>query len=214
MLNFKRLFGVALAVFMTLASGCSSSGSMSGPSPLGSSGGGATISGTVGGSANSAQSVHPESLSITVTVQGTGISATVAPGESFTLNGVPAGDVVLHFTGTGLDSQVTIPAVQSQERIHVAVSLNGSRVTITIVERTTPANNGAQVKGPITSIDVPSRTIVVDGVTVSVPTDSVIRGEDHASAFADLKVGERVSVTGTFSGSTLVASKIDLSEDD
>ena len=177
MLKHSRAFGVVLAVLLTGAAGCGSAASVSGPSPMGSAGAGATISGSVGGSTNSAQSVPPESVPITVTVQGTGISATVASGESFTLTGVPAGDVVLHFTGTGLDSQMTIPAVQSQERIHVAVSLNASRVTITIVERTMPANSGARVDGAIARIDVLSRTIVVDGVTVSVPADASFEGK-------------------------------------
>jgi hypothetical protein len=161
--------------------------------------------------ASAARELAP--TSITVTVQGTGITATVSSGESFTLNGVPTGNIVLQFSGA-VTGQFTIPAVQNQEQIRVAVSFSESSLTLTITQRTKPTNSEAQVEGPVTSLNATARTLVVDGVTVSVPTTTIIRaGEGRTLGFSDLKNGERVQVTGTFSGSMLVASKISVRDE-
>ena len=75
----------------------------------------------------------------------------------------------------------------------------------------TVKRTGARVAGPITSIDTTALTLIVDGVTVSAPAGTAIQsGQDHMLAFSSLKTGERVTVTGTFSGATLVASRIDV----
>jgi hypothetical protein len=108
-----------------------------------------------------------------------------------------------------------IPSVQNQEQIRVTVSMKGSSASITITERTQPpTSNQARVQGPITSINMGALTFIVDGVTVSVPGTAIIRGngDDRTLTFAALKVGERVTVSGSFSGSTLVASEVDLSD--
>ena len=211
MLNHRCALGAAFVLLLTLSMGCSSSGTISAPSSS-SQGGSATIVGTFSGATSgpSVREANSASSTITVTVVGTGISATVGPGESFTLNGVPTGDVTLQISSaSGTLAQVMIPAVQNQEQVRVAVSVRGSSASITITERTMPANgNQARVRGAITSIDSIARTFVVDGVTVSVPANMPVSGDDHALAFADLKVGQRVTVTGTFSGAILVASKI------
>lgn len=210
----------ALALVQTaLAIGCSSSSTIS-PSPS-SSAGGATIRGTVETtgaqsfrSLRSLQAVNSPSPTITVSVVGTGISATVASGESFTLNGVPTGNAVLQITGTGISAQITIPAIQNGEQIRVTVRVTDSSASITISERTAPTTDGnqAKVRGSIDSITPPS-TMVVDGVTVSVPTGVPITNGNHSLTFADLKKGDSVRVAGNFSGAVLVATKVVVSDD-
>ena len=183
---------------------------------------GATITGTVEGSARSLQSPPLQAFNsrspVTVSVVGTGIAATVAPGESFTLRGVPTGNVTMQISGAGISAQVTIPAVQNQEQIRVTVRVTDSSASITISERTAPTNNSnqARVQGAITSINAPALTFVVEGVTVSVPAGVPITGSNHTLAFTDLKMGDSVTVNGNFSGTTLVASKVqvDDSQDD
>jgi hypothetical protein len=149
-----------------------------------------------------------------VSVVGTGISATVGPGESFTLNGVPTGNAVLQISGTGISAQITIPAIQNGEQIRVTVRVTDSSASINISERTAPTTDGnqAKVRGSIDSITPPS-TMVVDGVTVSVPAGVPIMNGNHSLAFTDLKKGDSVSVFGNFSGSTLMATKVVVSGD-
>src|SRR5712692_5075117 len=114
MIARARVVRVALLVSFLAGSGCgnSTSASMSPIAPSSVGGGGATIMGSVGGSsAVSSGVVRKESASFTVTITGTGISATVSPGGSFTLNGVPTGNVELRMTGPALDARMTITAV-------------------------------------------------------------------------------------------------------
>jgi uncharacterized protein DUF5666 len=214
MLNHRWASVVVFTFGLASTIGCTSTSSISAPSSLPSTAGnGATIIGTFSDSSSSAQGVAPASAAsptVTVTVVGTNISATVGRGESFTLNGVPSGDVVLQISSAGgISAQVTIPAVQNQEQIRVTVRVNGSGATIAISERSMPVNSEARVAGPITSINATALTLIVDGVTVSAPAGTVIQDDkDRMIAFSSLKTGERVTVTGTFSGPTLVASKI------
>ena len=205
-----RLDYVLLAALFLSATSCSSNAPLAGPSSSTTpASGGATIVGTFAG-ALSASGIHPTAVSpsITVTVQGTGISATVGPGGSFTLN-VPTGDVVLQFSGA-VNGQFTIPAVQNQEQIRISVSVSGTSLTIRITERTGPANGRAQVEGSVIGLNPTARTLVVDGVTVNVPTNAVIRQGDKTLMFSDLMMREHVRAIGTFSGSTLVAAEVDV----
>ena len=210
---------VLLAALFLSVTSCSSNDSPAGPSSSTTpASGGATIFGSVSGT-SSPSGIHPDAVSssITVTVQGTGISATVSAGESFTLSGVPTGDIVLQFSGAAT-GQFTIPAVQNQEQIRVSVSVSGTSLTFRITQRTTPASSKAQVTGSVTALNATARTLVVDGVTVSVPTNAVIRQGEKTLMFGDLMMGEHVQATGTFNSSTLVASEVDIqggeSEDD
>ena len=68
-----------------------------------------------------------------------------------------------------------------------------------------PSAGGATITGTFNAI---ARTIVVDGVTVSVPASAAIRRGDANLAFGNLMTGEHVHVSGMFGGSTLVASEI------
>jgi hypothetical protein len=96
---------------------------------------GAVISGTVTGIAT-AMTFTAESTTlatsrpVTVTVVGTSISTTIDGAGRFQLNGVPAGDVQLKFTGAGLDATVTLKAVHAGDRIDLRVRLTDSSVRI------------------------------------------------------------------------------------
>jgi hypothetical protein len=213
------LSGSALIGLLMVATACgrgqmsSSPVSPSAPSTGGTSlSGSAVISGTLAGVQSSNSAFHPASSGLTVTITGTNISATVVPGGTFVLNGVPSGNVELHFTGPGVDATVTISDVVNNETIHIVVTVNGSRADVSVTDRETP-NSGTELEGLITSIDPPSRTLVISGTTVSVPVTATIRHGDQVLTLADLRLGQRVHVKGTVSGSTVVASEVMLQDE-
>ncbi len=174
--------------------------------------GGATISGSVTGITSSAAAMRPAAaVTISVTITGTGISASVAPGGTFTLNGVPAGNIELHISGPGVDDRTTIADVGDAEQIHIVVTISGSRAVVTVTDR--EKRNGVELEGLIASINLGARTLVVNGTTVSVPAAATIRHGDTRFNLADLKVGQRVHVKGTTSGSTIVASEVMLQDE-
>jgi hypothetical protein len=182
------------------------------PPSSGSASGSAVITGTLAGFQTASSSSHGESTGLTVTVTGTGISATVVPGGQFVLNGVPAGNVDLHFTGVGVDAHVSIANVVDSETIRIVVNVSGTRANVTITDRQAP-KPGAELEGLITSINSTARTLVVNGQTVSVPTTARIRHGDVTLMLADLRIGQRVHVKGTLSGSTVVASEVILQDE-
>jgi hypothetical protein len=176
------------------------------PSPRGP--GSATVSGSLTGMTSSAASIRPAAaVTITVAITGTGLSTTVAPGGTFILNGVPAGNIELHFSGAGVDDRTTIADVADDEQIHIVVTVSGSRAVVSVTDREKPAK-GVELEGLIASINLGARTLVVNGTTVSVPAAATIRHGDTRFNLADLKVGQRVHVKGTASGSTVVASDV------
>ena len=176
--------------------------------------GSATISGTLGGATSSTMQLHASAvaLTVTITVTGTGISTTVSPGGAFVLNGVPSGNVELHFAGPGIDARATITDVSDSEEIRIVVTLHGSNAAVNVTDRTKPAN-AREIEGLIASINLTTRTLVVNGTTVSVPTDAIIRHGNQTLSFSQLKVGQRVHVRGTFTGSTVVASEVKLQDE-
>jgi hypothetical protein len=179
--------------------------------PTGNASGSAVITGTLIG-AQSMSTSRSESSGLTVTVTGTGISATVVPGGSFVLTGVPAGTVDLRFAGAGVDAHATIANVVDNETIHIMVNVSGTRADVTITDRQSPTP-GTELEGLITSINSTARTLVVDGQTASVPTTGTIRHGDQTITLADLHVGQRVHVKGTLTGSKFVASEVILQDD-
>ena len=163
--------------------------------------------------AAAALTIRPAAVvGLTVTITGTGISATVPPGGTFVLNRVPAGNIELRFTGAGVDDRDTIADVADEEQIHIVVNVRGSRAIVNVTDREKPAH-GTELEGLIASINLGARTLVVNGTTVSVPANAVIRHGDTPFTLGDLKVGQRVHVKGSLSGSTLLASEVKLQDE-
>ena len=176
--------------------------------------GSATISGTLGGATSSTMQVHASAvtLAVTITVTGTGLSTTVSPGGAFVLNGVPSGNVELHFTGPGIDARATVTDVSDGEEIRIVVTVHGSNAAVNVTDRRRPGNT-RDIEGLIASINLTARTLVVNGTTVSVPTAAIIRHGNQTLSFSQLKVGQRVHVRGTLTGSTVVASEVKLQDE-
>lgn len=172
--------------------------------------GSATITGTL--ASLTAASLRPAAAAtITVTVTGTSITATVSPGGTFVIDGVPSGTVELHFTGSGVDARAQIHDVAEHEDIHVVVHVSGTNATLTITSR--GPRNEVELEGLITSINSQTRTLVVNSTTVNVPGGAVIRHGDRTIAFGDLKPGQRVHVRGTMNGQVLQAIEVKLQDE-
>ncbi len=179
---------------------------------------GATISGAIvspgSGSSTtwSVQAMRPQGMAgLVVTVAGTNVSATVDSSDRFVLRGVPAGNVQLQFSAPGLTASLGLADVQSTETISLSISIAGpSSVTLESQRRSTGTEE--QLEGRVESLPpaVAPSTLVVAGrsVTTNTQTRFVLRG--GSATFADLAVGQRVHVKGQASGSSLLASIVDI----
>ena len=127
--------GLPCALFLASCSGgTSGSAAPFSPTTLGvnqpGSTTGATISGTakVSGSSPSGNSLRTAigSSGLMVTVEGTQIAGTVDASGHFTLEGVPSGDVQLHFEGPGINATLTLRSVEPEETVTIVVVLSGN----------------------------------------------------------------------------------------
>lgn len=218
--TYTVLASLAVAALVATACGSNSSPVAPASSPAAtatptaptSGSGTAMISGTLAGATSSSAAMRPEAVTITITISGTNISTTATPGSTFVLNGVPAGNVELHFMGSGVDARNTIADVADNEQIHIVVNVHGTSADVEINDRE-GGNHGVELEGLIGSINVGARTMVVGGRTVSVPANVVIRHGNTPFTLADLKIGQRVHVKGTMNGSTIVASEVMLQDE-
>src|SRR5512141_2163707 len=127
-------------VISVIAAACG--GSKSPVAPTGSDGtpGGTTavISGSVQGSQSglTAASFGNAITGLTVSVVGTSLSSGLDATGRFTLTGVPVGDVQLRFTGTGIDSTLSVMSVQPSQTITLVVAVTVSAASIETELRT------------------------------------------------------------------------------
>lgn len=145
---FKHLFLACGLLCALVVMGCSgdSSGPTSPftPTTLGDtrpgSTTGATISGTarLSGSGSSGASLMTalRSSVLIVRVEGTGIAASVDASGRFTLEGVPPGDVRLHFEGSGINATLTLRSVQGEQTLTIVVVLKGNSAALESDSRT------------------------------------------------------------------------------
>jgi hypothetical protein len=68
------------------------------------------------------------------------------------------------------------------------------------------------VTGTVRSINTTSQSLVVNGTTVVVPSSATIRNRSASLTFADLQVGQSVTIQATRSGSTITALEIFIEE--
>ena len=191
---------------LTAPSGASSATTTPAPTPAS---GGATIAGTVSGvSSQALASWHSFGVSgVTVTVAGTSVSCVIDPGGSFTLTNVPPIEVVLNFSGPGIDASLPLGAVSDNDHVQIGVTLSGTTATLDTQQRT-GSNHAAEVEGRVDNIDAKGRQLLVSAALIQVGTDAVIRRGDTPIGFADLNVGDRVHVRGIKDGTTIRASEV------
>lgn len=190
---------------------------------------GATISGTVKGMESSAASTTPSSRAfatllaaldtitfarpveastantITVTVVGTSITATLNGSGKFVLTSVPSGNIQLQFSGTGVNATIAINGVQP-EHIQLVVTLNGSNASIDSMNRVQMDNN-AEVEGLITSISHGDRSMKVNGFEIKVRDAPIYQGTQRVD-ISTLSVGQRVRIKGMWVHDYVVATEV------
>src|ERR1700704_5824104 len=171
--HFKILLVSAL---LTVSVACGSHGSPTAPSGASSAtttlaptpvSGGATITGTVSGVSSPALAGwHSFATSgVTVTVSGTSVSSVVDPGGSFTLTNVPPIEVVLNFSGPGIDASLPLGAVADNDYVQIGVTLRGTNAKRDAQQRT-GSNHGVEVDGRVDCIDAKARQLVVTGALI------------------------------------------------
>jgi hypothetical protein len=193
-LGFAYLFAAACGGGSPLAPSSSSNASGAPEAPSG-----ATISGTVeaGSSSLTAASAGAAISGLTVQVVGTNITAMIGAGGTFTLNGVPAGDVKLRFTGPGVDATLTITGVGTGETVTITVVVNGNTATLKTEKH---ENHGeTRVNGIVQDFGQDA-----SGFHFAIGS-TLVRGDAHTEFFgdgnrpdtmADLSNGDRVEVKG------------------
>ena len=124
-----------------------------------------------------------------VKVEGTNVSTTTNSHGQFTLNGVPSGNVTLHFVSNGVDVRLEVSGLTEGMTMRITVHINGSHATMA------RAPNEITLSGTIESIADPNFTI--SGLTVITNADTKLKQGGHTINFADLAVGQLVRVQGT-----------------
>ena len=215
--HYLTFFASVITAFVVTA--CRGEGTFS--SPVGpSSSSGATISGTISGSAVSTPRILDsgsfslmDTRGVTVSVVGTGISTSADNGGKFTLTNVPAGTVQLNFTGPGSNATVTLTGVGPDDKVQIAVTVNGNSAHVDSEHHSAPASNKREFQGRITSIDSSAKSFQIPGLTVKTTATTTIRHGNKTMQFSDLKVGDHVEARGTMDGTTLTATEIKVEQE-
>jgi hypothetical protein len=148
--------------------------------------------------------------SITVTVVGTSIAATVDAAGNFTLEHVPAGDDDLEFESVEIHARVRVAGVTEREEIRLRIIVNGTSVDVESNERHTP-DNRVEIEGRVTEVNAVARTLRVgSGTLVTVPAGTPIRHGDTRLDFAQIHVGDRIHVHATNTGTTVSATAVEV----
>jgi hypothetical protein len=205
------------AIAATIA--CSHSGSPTAPSTAAApatvaASTGTTILGTISGvTASSRSALRMSSVAasaasgVTVTVSGTSISTTADANGSFTLSGIPPIQVVLTFSGPGVDATLPLGAVGSSDYVQINVTVTGSTATLNTQQTSSP-DSTASLEGFVEAIDLDGRVVKVSGVSIEVPTNASLTRGGAPIALSDLRTGDRVHVVGVKDGSMIRASEI------
>jgi hypothetical protein len=206
--ELRRIGALAVVSIALTAIGCGGS-SKSPVAPTATGGSGAVITGTVrSGGGSIAASTSAADHGVSVSVVGTNVRSGLDATGRFSLTGVPAGDLQLKFTGTGVDATLPISQVQTSQTIELVVNLAGSFATLESERR--ESSGDVQLEGRIESLPptmdpntlkVSGNTVVTDGST------RIVRGGADRP-FSDLEVGMRVHVVARPSGSNYLALSI------
>jgi hypothetical protein len=205
----RRLF-----LMLSLAVGVAAcSSSVTSPSGIG-----ATINGSIlalsptSGPTDVTGAEDPMPAGLVVTIAGSSSQATVDANGHFTLTGVPAGDVVLRFQGTGVNATLTVSAVQSGQTITIVVSIANGSAELASDDRSSAAGGTVQLEGRVDAVPPVSAagTFIVDGQTVVTNASTAFTEDGSKVTFAALAVGVRVHVSGTTSGTMLLATSVDI----
>lgn len=206
-----RWIAAILTILLVACGG--GAGSPTSPSvvaPMVSGAGNAVVTGNVrlGATAGIGSAADP----MKVQVVGTEIVATVSLAGQFALNGVPSGQIQLHFFGAGVDATITIGQVTSGETITISVTVVGTSAVVESETRRAADQAEEQIEGRVESLPPTQAadTFVVAGRAVTTTATTVFTMGSATKTFADLAIGQRVHVKGTTEAGVFTARLVDI----
>lgn len=208
---------ILLALVPVLAAGIGCGGSsMNPPGAPSSTGNGAVISGslTSGQSAASLMSVSaagdPAGMGLTVTIVGTSMTTTIDGAGQFTFRNVPAGSLTLQFSGNGMNGRVDLSAVDDSETITLTLTVSGGSVELEDEHRRGGPQD--QLEGKVQALPptTAAGTFMVAGQLVVTDANTNLFIGGTTVQFSSLTLGQRVHVSGHASGSSLLATTIQI----
>ena len=138
---------------------------------------------------------------LTVSVNGTAISAMVDAAGQFSLKNVPPGNVDLRFSFPGFTADLPLTDLQSGQTVSIAVSLSASSVSLESDRRA--LGSEVQLEGRVEQL-TPAPTppsLVVAGQLVTTSSSTTFWIQGQPATFTDLELGQRVHVKGQMTGS-------------
>lgn len=212
---FKRTATIAVCVVGIGSAACSSwapplpSSPSSLPSAMDSTPStGATIQGHVQGATGAATAklagATPtfasltSTVTLTVKVVGTNISAPVSSSGAFVLEGVPAGNIQLQFSGQSANAVAPLGTVNTGDRLDLEIRIEGS---VGVVEASirVKVDSTTEVEGVVTALSgtCPNLSFMVNGWTLKINSSS-------QASCSNIKVGVKVKIKGTLTSSRVV----------
>jgi uncharacterized protein DUF5666 len=209
--------GAFLAATISIGA-CGGDNKATGPTPPSStatanppaSSAGASIAGMVVGiSGLPSAAFGTRATGLTVTVTGSNLSSPVDDSGHFELHGVPGGHVELHFSGRSTDARLSLDDVADRDAIEIVVRVDGTTVEIEDNHRQ-GADNRMEIEGLVTEVNATAGTLRVRDAMVTVPATATIRHGSTIMKLSDIRVGDRVHIKGMKTGTTTVASEIEV----
>lgn len=220
---------VPVLVLAALLASCNSDSSISpaAPSQTGGATRGATITGQVRGMSTAAEPpTTVRTLAATrlnVSILGTNISTMVDGSGNFELTGVPPGDVRLRFSGSGVDTTISLSGISATDHITITVTLNGGSARLDNENRGRDDDDdededdnegdrdGDELKGAIANLTKSCPVLNFDIRGTKVRTDAATKF-DHVSC-ASVANGTRVEIKGRRqSDGVILATKVELDD--
>lgn len=190
---------VATAVLLASVFACGDSPKGTSPMAPSSAPSGSTGSATIVGLVNGVRT------GMMVAAEDSGLSSAVDTGGHFQLGGVPAGNVLLHFTASGVDARTTIPQVANQQRVNVTIAV--SATTATVLSDSRDADDSmAEVEGTIAGKGGTCPSISFTLGSTMVRTNAQTRFSGGACSDAANGLKAEVSGTRQTDGSVTAAS--------
>src|SRR5262245_38725024 len=188
---------------------------------------GATVSGTVLGVATSGGGVSTRATTLTVTVVGTNVAASVDGNGRFELRNVPPGRVELRFQGANVDARLEIGVVVDQQTVTITVRVNGSTATLENGNQgpgpnpapgpgpapnpPAPTPGQVEIEGTVSATSASGFTVGSRSVVVTAAT-KIERSGGGSLPLSAIVVGTRVEVKGTASSATgpITATEVEI----
>lgn len=172
----------------------------------------ATISGSVsgGGSGLASTTSGGPAVGLTVSVTGTTVANTVDAAGRFQLTGVPAGPIELHFTGPGVDAKLPVGTVSAGDNIVVNVTVTGS--TAEVEDSSHSHDSESEIEGRVDAVPpvTAAGQFSVAGKTITTTATTTFTLNGHTALATDVVVGVRVHVKATTSGTSIVATSVEI----